>query len=52
MNRLAAITDLVGEILDEFTDAGPESVSSHYYSAQSRERLDEYIACHEQRQAD
>jgi hypothetical protein len=50
-SRLAAITDYVSDILDEFGNGGPESVRRKYYSRQHRERLDEYIVRHEQMQA-
>ena len=52
VGTLAAITDYVSDILDEFGEGGPESVKRKYYGQRRRELLDEYIVRHEQMQAD
>jgi MYND finger len=49
---LAAITDYISEILDEFGEGGPESVKKKYYGQRRRELLDKYIVRHEKMQAD
>jgi hypothetical protein len=46
VHTLAAITDYVSDILDEFGEVGPESVRRKYYGRRNRELLDEYIVRH------